>query len=216
MSKKKGKAKSTTWADVRNGAVVVLAGREWTVEKIKPAGKTAKVKLARKGGHESKGEVRLKDAVEIARKGTPAPTKKSVSLYGPEGEQARWATKKELDEALKRTGLPAGDPEQTKPPAKATGDPWETQADRTEKMLDRLLGAHLVGEAKDEAQGYYVPPVDVSSAAAHLALFHGGIPEACQDDEGRMLAAHAAQHDAAKKGEGILAVNHWHTNKRPG
>jgi hypothetical protein len=58
-----------------------------------------------------------------------------------------------------------------------------------------------------------VPPVDVSTVAAHLALFHGGIPSACED-EGAMLAAHTAQHAEARNGS-PLAVNHWHTEKRP-
>ena len=62
--------------------------------------------------------------------------------------------------------------------------------------------------------GYYVPPVNVSTVATHLAIFHGGIPSAC-DDEGKMLEAHAAQHAAAKRGEGILSTQHWHEARRP-
>ncbi|WP_369676138.1 hypothetical protein, partial [Enterococcus faecium] len=127
---------------------------------------------------------------------------------------ARWATERELKEAIGR-GLPAGDPTKTKPPEKPKGDLWETPVGRIERKLDAILGARLVGEATDENAGYYVPPVDSSTVAAHLVLFHGGIPEACDDDEAKMLAAHDAQHAAALKGEGILSSQHWHSEKRP-
>ena len=122
----------------------------------------------------------------------------------------RWATKAEHRETL-----PPGDPAVTAPPEKPKGDLWETPVGRVERKLDALLGARLVGVATDENAGYYVPPVDSSTVAAHLAIFHGGIPAACEDDEGRMLGAHDAQHDAAVKGEGILSSQHWHSERRP-
>ena len=200
----------TTWAKVKKGAVVELNGRPYLVEKIKPGKKTAEVKLSHKG-RASKGEVRLKDPVVLS---TASPTSKRGPVSDGAGTMQRWATKSELKEAMSR-GLPAGDPRQTKPPEKAKGDLWETPVDRVERKLDQILGARLVGEATDENAGYYVPPVDSSTVAAHLALFHGGIPEACDDDEAKMLAAHDAQHAAALKGEGILQTNHWHTEKRP-
>lgn len=199
----------TTWAKIEKGAVVELNGRPYLVEKIKRGKKTAEVRLSYKG-RASKGEVRLKDTVVLS---TASPTSKRRPLHDGSGEQSRWATNAELKEAMGR-GLPAGDPTKTKPPEKAKGDLWETPVGRVERKLDALLGARLVGEAKDENAGYYVPPVDSSTVAAHLALFHGGIPEACDDDEGKMLAAHDAQHAAALGGE-PLAVNHWHEEKRP-
>lgn len=204
----------TTWADVKKGTVVELNGREWLVTKIKKVAsnpKKAAVKLERRG-HASKGEVRLKDRVTIAAKGDGS---KRGPLFDDAGTAQRWASKKELRETLDGASLPAGDPAQTKPPAKAKGSPWDTPADRIEKKLDAILGARLVGVATDEDAGYYVPRVDSSTVAAHLALFHGGIPEACDDDERKMLKAHDAQHAAALKGEGVLEVNHWHTEKRP-
>lgn len=201
-----------TWADVKKGAVVELGGREWTVKKIEREGKKkAAVKLERKG-ITSKGVVKLADRVTLV-----AATKKASRgpLHDGAGTAQRWATKREHDEVLGRGSLPPGDPAQTKPPAKAKGSPWDTPNDRIEKKLDAILGARLIGETTDETKGYYVPPVDSSTVAAHLAVFHGGIPEACQDDEGKMLKAHDAQHAAALKGEGVLEVNHWHTAKRP-
>ena len=100
------------------------------------------------------------------------------------------------------------------PPAAPGASPWDTPADKIERKLDKLLEARLVGEATDPSAGYYVPPENVSTVASHLALFHGGIPEACQDDETKMLSVHAAQHAEALKGS-PLAVNHWHTETRP-
>ena len=201
--------KKTTWADVKKGDTVELAGKPFRVVKIKPKGKKAKVTVDRGNGREYSSLVRLADRVPItARKGDRGP------LYDGNGTARRWATRAEAREVLTEPkGLPSGDSSVTKPPKKASGDPWETQADRIEKRLDDLLQARLVGESHDENAGYYVPPVDVSTVAAHLALFHGGIPSAC-DDEAKMLGAHAAQHEEALRGM-PLAVNHWHTKKRP-
>ena len=203
-------SKKTTWADVKKGDTVELAGKPFRVVKVKPKGKKAKVAVDRGNGREYSSLVKLADRVAItARKGDRGP------LYDGNGTARRWATKAEAREVLAEpNGLPAGDSSVTKPPKKATGDPWETQADRIEKRLDDLLQARLVGESHDENAGYYVPPVDVSTVAAHLALFHGGIPEALSGDEEMMLAAHEGQHAAALRGM-PLAVNHWHTKKRP-
>jgi len=211
MSKKKAKKKGATWADVRKGQSVELAGRTWVVAKIKADGKRAKVTVEHKG-REAKSVVKLKDAVTIVASAPVAPTSKRGPV-SKDGAQQRWATKKELREAME-TPLAAGDHSQRTPPKKATGDPWETQADRVEKKLDEILGARLIAISKDES-GYYVPPVDSSTVAAHLALMHGGIPEACDDDEAKMLRAHEAQHAAALKGEGVLQSNHWHEERRP-
>lgn len=203
-----------TWADVKKGDAVELAGRVWIVAKIKPAGKKATVKLER-DGRTSKGKVRLKDPVVrkvgFARRAREERERRDA-LHDRNGAQNRWATDRELREAMTRP-LPEGDFTKRKPPEKPTGGKWGKAKGDAEKVL-ASIGARLVGEAKDENAGYYVPPVDVSTVAAHLALFHGGIPEAC-DDEPKMLRAHEAQHAAAKKGEGALAVNHWHEERRP-
>lgn len=199
----------STWNDVEVDFTVELGGREWVVEKFKRKGKSAKVTVTHKG-RSAESVVKLKDRVKIvARKPGRAP------LRDESGVTQRWATKAEHVESEKPARLPAGNASHTKPPEKAKGSPWDTQADRVERKLDEILGAHLVGIATDESSGYYVPPVDVTTIASHLALFHGGIPGACDDDESKMLAVHRAQHDNVKQG-GRLAVNHWHTEKRPG
>lgn len=204
-------SKKTTWADVKKGSIVELSGREYRVVKIKPKGKKAAVMVETKGRY-AESKVKLSDRVVIVKKGDGT---KRGPLYDESGTARRWATKKEAAE-VGVTGLPAGDSTMTKPPEKGKhGDPWERPADRIERKLDELLQARLVGVSTDEDAGYYVPPVNVTTVAAHLALFHGGIPEAVSDDEGKMLAVHEAQHaEALKLGAG-LAVNHWHTKTRP-
>ncbi len=200
------------WQDVKKHDVVEMAGREYRVVKIKPGKKKAEVMVEFKGRYIS-SKVKLADKVKIAKKGDGT---KRGPLTDENGTARRWATKKEAEEVLGKGGatLPAGDSTKTKPPKKAEhGDPWETPANRIERKLDELLNARLVGEATDENAGYYVPPVDVTTVASHLALFHGGIPERCED-EGSMLKAHEAQHAEALKGS-PLATNHWHVSTRP-
>jgi hypothetical protein len=197
----------TTWADVAKGDTVELGGREYRVVRVKRKGKKVDVSVEAKGRYAA-SFVKAKDRVKVVR--TAADAKK---LTGPQGEQTRWAKKSELRESM-GVELERGNPKQTKPPAPAEGGLWDTPETRVEKRLDQLLGARLVGETSDPSAGYYVPPVDVSTVAGHLAIFHGGIPAACED-EAAMLAAHEAQHAGAKKGEAPLAVNHWHTEKRP-
>lgn len=201
-----------TWGDVEKHDVVELGGRRWRVVKIKRKGKKAHVMVEFKGRyHES--DVKLKDRVTIAQRGESS---KRGPLHDERGQAQRWATKREAEEVLGKGGasLAIGDSAQTKPPAKPGPDVWETPHGKVERLLGDLLSARLVGETPDESAGYYVPPVNVTTVAAHLALFHGGIPEAVSDDEGKMLAAHEAQHAEALRGA-PLAVNHWHTATRP-
>ena len=192
----------TTWADVSVGDRVELGGRDWTVTKAKRKGKTVKVTVA-SGMRTASSEVKAKATV---KRGQPEP------LHEPRGltRQRRWA---EPEEAAAK-GLAPGDPSLTKPPAKAKGDPWETQADRTERKLGEILGAHLVAESKDEAAGYYVPPVDVTTIASHLALFHPNDYDP-EKDEATMLAGHEHAHRMAREGRKPLDVNHWHSKTRP-
>lgn len=199
------------WRDVQKHDVVEMAGREYRVVKIKAGKKKADVMVEYKGRYVS-SVVKLADKVKVAKKGDGT---KRGPLTDESGTARRWATKREAEEVLGKGGatLPSGDSTKTKPPKKPGSDPWETPANRIERKLDDLLNARLVGESTDESAGYYVPPVDVSTVASHLALFHGGIPERCED-EASMLKAHESQHAEALKGS-PLAVNHWHTATRP-
>ncbi len=174
------------WSKVERGDVVQLGGREWTVEKIKPKGKVLRVSV-RSGSHRADSKVDPSDKVAIAE---PRSTKPS------------------------RPAKPKTPPP-TKPPKPATGDPWETQQDRIERQLGQILGARLVGEATDVDAGYYVPNVDVTTVAAHVAIFHGGVPEQHRGDEAELVGWHAREHIAAEGGDRLFEVNHWHSEKRP-
>lgn len=207
MSKSK-----STWADVKKHDLVELSGRQYRVVKIKPKGKKAAVTVEIKGKYFDH-VVKLKDRVKIAKANGGS---KKGPLADENGDGRRWATKREAEEVLGKGGadIPRGDPSKTKPPKKPTADPWtDPPKAKVDTMLGELLNARLVGETPDEKAGYYVPPVDVSTVASHLALFHGGIPPACED-EGSMLKAHESQHAEALRGT-PLAVNHWHTQARP-
>ena len=196
----------STWADVQKHDVVELGGRRYRVVKAKLKGKRVNVMLEAKGRY-FESDVKAKDRVDVVRANGG---NKAGPLLDERGQAQRWATKSEAREV--GVGLKPGDAAQTKPPAKAKGDVWDRPADRIERKLDELLSARLVGISTDEDAGYYVPPVDVATVASHLALFHGGL--GMGDDEAAMLKAHAAAHVEALKGV-PLAVNHWHTEKRP-
>src|SRR5690606_23288779 len=146
------------WRKVVKGDRVELRGREFEVVKIKPKGKALKVTV-RGGGSVFESKVDPDAKVTIV----------ADPLHEKSGAMRRWA---KPTEAPKREPIPAGDPSVTRPPGKASGDPWETRRDEVERRLDELLGARLVGEATDESAGYYVPPVDVSTVTSHLVLFH--------------------------------------------
>lgn len=170
------------WSKIRRGDTIVAAGREWTVEKLKPGKRRIAVRI-RSGKHVAEQKVDPDEKITLAE---PKQTK-------PARERAP-------------------KPQPATPPKPAEGDPWETQQDRLERKLDKILGAHLVGEATDVDAGWYVPPVDISTVAAHMAIFHGGIPDV---DGGVILDVHGEEHRRALSGERALAVSHWHTEKRP-
>lgn len=188
------------WSDINPGDRVELNGREWTVTKAKPKGKRIKVTVT-SGTNTATSEVRARDSVVKVK----APLRTRV---GNGNAQARWATDEE-----RRKVLGPGDASVTKRPAKPSGDPWELPRDRVERKLDEILGAKLIAEG-DETVGYYVPPVDVTTIAAHLALMHSGIYKST-DDEATMMRLHSESHTLALDGVGELPANHWHTKTRP-
>lgn len=190
------------WSKIKRGDHVVLKGRVYEVVKIKAKGSSAKVSVrGERGTFESK--VPLDGKVERA------------PLRDESGRMKRWATEREAKST--RSPIPAGDPSITTPPAAPGRDPWDTPRDKTERLLERALGAVLMGEATDEGAGYYVPPVDVSTIMAHWLTFHGGDPTD-YEGEAETLAAHEAEHAGRLKHPGDytpLKVNHWHTKTRP-
>lgn len=215
-------ALSIAWRDVEKGMRVEVSGRAFVVDKIKVKGKAVKVTLTGAGGTFT-GEQRAGDKVTIARREVKA-TRKALDagrdeLHDGRGAQVRWATDGEADALEQRRGLPAGDKSVTRPPAKTrNGDSWETRRDKVEFRLDELLGARLVGEATDERVGYYIPPADASTVAAHWMVFHEG--DAWQDHgEAELLRMHTIEHELVVDPDVYeapsLKVNHWHTKARP-
>ena len=197
----------STWAEVEKGDVVTLDnGREWRVLKLKRKKKTVAVKVEH-NGRTAEAELSKKSRVKIAKRAADADPVQDVR-----GAQRRWAKPAELEEVLGR-----GDPTRTKPPAKAEGPAWDERHAKgtAERTLEKVLGARLIAETPNEAAGYYVPPVDVTTVASHLALMHGGIPGSGEYTEGELLKIHADQHAEAKTIGASLAVNHWHENRRP-
>jgi hypothetical protein len=187
------------WSKVKKGDRLDLGGRTWTVEKIKPGKKKAEVKIRYKS-NVVRDTVKLADKVRIAADGDTqlgARYGKGRSQHYPDGKKVAPPPRKQM----------------TRPPVTAHGDPWETQQDRLEKQLAKILGARLVGEATDPDAGYYVPPVDETTVAAHLALLHGTIDPTATSAE--MLEQHAKEHAEHLAGERRFTQNHWHTEKRP-
>lgn len=196
-----------TFGDLSKGDRIELGGKAWVVAKAKHKGKIVRLTITGNGGEFTR-EVKAKDAVTLA---ADKDSKKSskIALDGPKGEQQRWATPKEY-----RKSLPPGDPEQTAPPAKPEGAKWNKgPTDETETMLAETLGAVLVGESTDEDKGYYVPPVDVETVAAHLLTFHGVGGSAYASME-EALVLHEQHHADAATGA-AMQTNHWHTKRRP-
>ena len=190
------------WRSVEKGMRVELRGKVWLVDKIKLDGKLARVTVSGVAGTFTR-DVKAKDVVTIAR---PEPLRKR-------GAQTRWATDTERD--LADPSLKPGDASIVKRPAKARGADWSEPQGKTERDLAKRLDATLVAEAVDESEGYYVPPVDVSTILAHWQIFHGGTLDALTELDA--LSLHADEHTAALSGRpaDALAVNHWHEKRRP-
>lgn len=173
------------WSKIRRGDIVELAGRAWTVEAIKVGKKKADVKV-RSGARTAESRVSIDDKVTIGTE----PQKSTSS------RPARVVEKP-------KPRIP------DEPPKAPNGNPWETQQDRIERKMDEILSARLVGEQTDPDSGYYVPPADVTTIAAHMLIFHGGMPDMT---ETQMLAEHELQHE---KDGANQATPHWHTERRP-
>jgi len=197
----------TTWRDVAEGARVILKGNPYEVTGYARDGKTVKVTV--KGARGSfTTTVKRKDPVELAPatatkkagKSKTAEIPKGGPLYDERGAQRRWAE--------------PGDMTATKPPKKAKGGEWDEPKGKAERKVAEILGATLVGESTDPESGWYVPPVDPSTIAAHLFLYHDLKPASLLWEE--LDKMHADQHARALVAPfTALHVNHWHTEQRP-
>ena len=204
------------WRDILAGAVVDMGGKPFTVEKIKVKGKAVKVTVTSKAGtftRELKGKAEVALYAELY-KATPvrslrpsspssAPVEAEVSggpLHDASGRQRRWAE--------------PGEGVVLEAPAPAKGGDWSAPKSKAEATVAGILGAVLVGESTDTASGWYVPPVDPSTIAGHLMLFHELTPESV--DWAVLAQMHNDQHARALVAPfTTLHVNHWHTEQRP-
>lgn len=202
------RAPLVAWRDVEAGSVVRLKGSEWRVDRVKVKGKTARVRVSGPPGTFER-ELKAKDRVELVmRAADPGP------LRDGRGAQRRWATADEAErDAPPRLGLPGGRHGAKPKPETGKGPRWDAPAtDPTGRAVEGILGARLVAETPDEPAGYFVPPPDVTTIRAHLAIFHG-LDGADQPlDDARALEVHRGLHDGGEP----LAVNHWHSKRRPG
>lgn len=195
----------STWGDVAKGDRVQLGTRVLVVDKVKHKGKKVRIVVHDKLGTFDR-EVKAKDAVTIV------PLRKlgdgrasSDDLHDRMGAQQRWAKQGESD----------GDEPKPKKRKQLEGphhgSPWDTPADKTERTLQQVLGATLVEESIDGGRTYAVPPVDISSVAAHLLIMHGG--ELGPDsDPVQLMAVHSALHE---DNDVAVKVPHYHSETRP-
>lgn len=178
----------TTWADVQRGDAVKLGTRTLVVKKAKRDGKRVHIVIKDHLGTFER-DVKAKDSVTLAN--AADLTIKPKKLHDDAGAQQRWAK-------------PAESPEH----GPATGSPWTTQADRAEEAL-ATIGARLVEESVDGGKSWYVPPVDVSTVAAHWLIMHGGDPTMLDSME--LVQHHNQEHQNYSK----FKVPHTHTEVRP-
>lgn len=194
------------WSKIEAGENVLLKGESYVVEAItkKPKKGKAIVTINGRRGRFAGREVKLDDKVERGSddpKGGKPEKVKGDPLHDAEGRQRRWAHPGELEAVIA--------------PHKPKGGPWDKPKGAAEKAVAKILGATLVGETDDEHVGWYVPPVDPSTIAAHLMLFH----DIALDGEtyAEMVKLHDdahARHEREPFGA-PLHVNHWHKEKRP-
>lgn len=182
----------TKWQSVTKGTNVELGGKVYTVTKAKPRGKRIVVTVKTRGS-EFTSEVKASDKVTV------------VKLHDETGRQQRWATEKEVEPPRKKA----------KPvkPAVMSTDSWTEPRDKTERRLEKTLGARLVAESVDDEKTYYVPPVDVTTVAAHWMIFHEGDWWE-REGEAALLARHTAFH-AQPSDEQDHLIAHTHTETRP-
>ena len=173
------------WGKVAAGDDVVLKGEPWRVTKAKRKGDCVRVTVER-GGLSFTRELDASAKVELVER-------QREPLHGERGAMTRWA-----------------EPDEVTPPGK--GDRWgEPASDPAGQLVERVLGGRLVAATRD-GERWAVPPVELTTMRAHLAIFHG-IPGNEQPlDEARCLALHRELHERA---DHEPAQPHEHTKRSP-
>lgn len=171
------------WAKVAAGDEVVLKGEPWRVTKAARKGDRVRVTVER-GGLSFTRDLDASAKVELVER---------KPLHDERGAMTRWA-----------------EPDEVTPPGK--GDRWgEPASDPAGQLVERVLGGRLVAATRD-GERWAVPPVELTTVRAHLAIFHG-IPGNEQPlDEARCLALHRELHERA---DHEPAQPHEHTKRSP-
>lgn len=201
----------TTWADVQRGDAVKLGSRTLVVKKAKRDGKRVHIVIKDHLGTFER-DVKAKDAVDVVTtklgtwrvRGDRTEERKERELHDDSGAQQRWA--KPAETGIDEPSAQAKHPKLESGPA--TGSPWTTQADRAEEAL-ATIGARLVAESVDGEKTWYVPPVDVTTVAAHWLIYHGGDPSML--DSIALVQHHNQEH----QNYSTFKVPHSHTEVRP-
>lgn len=190
------------WAKVAAGDLVELRGDAWTVEKAKAKKAGLEVTVAR-------GAERFTAVVDPGgkvKRATPPPS--------PDGHPADAEGSAKLDGAIKRKAA------EKRQALTETRDRRPTRAEDAEVVRDDVaapseaeekVSAFLQGvptATRDVHGSWVVPPVDYSTVAAHLRIFHALDVTTLTPDE--MLAQHAALHAS---GDGSPFHRHGSTKR---
>jgi hypothetical protein len=191
----------TKWRKIRAGAEVELKGQLWHVETIDVGKKKVAVTLSRVG----KPSIKYSGKVDPEAK---VPAMQWVKSKPGESVFDTFAR----DQAKKQKKR-AADPEPLIGPA---GKEWLTPQGPAEVAIVGKLDGKLVGVQPGKGEWYICPPVDVSTIAGHLYLFHGVGPVDVRRVGGydEAVVTHDVEH-ARKPTLGPLKVPHTHDPKRP-
>lgn len=94
---------------------------------------------------------------------------------------------------------------------------WAKPEDQAEANIVDGLGAVIMGTRPTPTQEWIVPPVDISTIAAHLYIFHGISSVDVRKPGGyaEALELHDAQHELDQAGSATLHEPHRHEADRP-
>lgn len=171
------------WGKVAQGDLVELRGDAWTIEKAKPKKKGLEVTVAR-------GAERFTAVVDPdgkIKRATPPPLPDTEGSAKLDGAIKRKAAEKQAfrTPAVERTRRPTRLED-----AEAVRDEVAEPSPAEEKVSAFLQGVPTA--TKDVHGSWVVPPVDYSTVAAHLRIFHALDVTTLTPDE--MLAQHEALH----------------------
>jgi hypothetical protein len=185
------------WAKVAAGDLVELRGDAWTIEKAKLKKRGLEVTIAR-------GAERFTSVVDPdgkVKRATPPPPPDTEGSAKLDGAIKRKAAEKRQAPATERTRRPTRLED-----AATVRDDVAEPSPAEEKVSAFLQGVPTA--TKDVHGSWVVPPVDYSTIAAHLRIFHALDVTTLTPDE--MLSQHEALHAS---GDGSPFHRHGNTRQ---